>query len=212
MRILVVDEHGILRRGLVHLLEREADLEVVGQVGDGDEVLPFLREHEVDILVLDLQMPGQSGFSALREIRDTYPDLPILILSSHEEERYALRSLKAGASGYLCKNRALEDLVDALRLVMNGRRYLPEDVAEKIFSRLDGSIELNSHDFLSEQEFEVLLHSIRGYTLKETADRMDLSPKTISTYRARLKEKLGVGTQAEVFQYALDTGLISKDY
>ncbi|MCK5689664.1 response regulator transcription factor [Myxococcota bacterium] len=208
MKVLLADDHVIFRQGLRAVLDREDDIQVMGEAANGDELLSLLEEIKVDVVILDLEMPVKSGFAALSEIHEKYPDLAVLVLSFYSEEQYALRAIKNGASGYLCKTLLVEDLIIALRKVARGERYLPAAFADKIAAMLGVGSSLKPHESLSEREFDVFTRILQGASNKEIAAEMHISPKTISTYRTRIYKKLGVSSQAELFTYARGVELV----
>ncbi len=207
-RILLVDEHPVVRKGMKAILEEELTGAVVNEAGDGERALAMLSE-PYDALVLDLTMPGRSGIDLLAEIKHRFPKLPVLVMSLHAEEQFAVRALKAGAAGYLTKAAAPERLVTAVTKVMSGGRYVSEALAERLAADVGGK-EANSlpHERLSDREFEVMRGIASGRTVSEIAADMKLSVKTVSTYRARLLEKMGMTSNAEVTRYAIENELV----
>jgi DNA-binding NarL/FixJ family response regulator len=209
IRIGIVDDHQIVRRGLRDYLSEEVDLRVTGEAASGQEALELARGGEVDVLLLDLSMPGQGGVDALREIKARFPALPVIILSGFPERHYALALMRQGASGYLNKDCDPADIATAVRTVARGRRYLTPAVAELMADALDrGSAAATPHDTLSERELQVFLRLARGETVGAIADGMCLSVKTVSTYRSRVLEKLDLKTNADLTYYALKNGLV----
>jgi two-component system, NarL family, invasion response regulator UvrY len=206
--ILIADDHAVVRRGLVQILMEAFPSAQFGEASNGQEVLAKLREQTWNLLTLDIGMPGRSGLDLLGDIRLSHPRLPVLILSVHPEDHYARRVLKAGASGYLSKDTAPFELVDAARKVMKGGRYVSTSLAEKLATDLAAAEEGPQHDSLSSRELEVLLMMASGKTITQIGDSLALSPKTVSTYRARLLEKLGMTTTAELIRYAVENQLL----
>lgn len=206
IRVLVVDDHPIVRKGTKAILEDELGA-VVDEAGDGDAALVAL-EQPYDAVVLDLSMPGRSGIDLLAEIKHRHPKLPVLIMSLHGEEQFAVRALRAGASGYLTKTAAPENLSAAVGKILRGGRYITETLAERLAADVGGEAVAAPHDRLSDREFEVLRGLASGKSVSEIADTMHLSVKTVSTYRARLLQKLGMTTNAEVTRYAIENGLV----
>jgi two-component system invasion response regulator UvrY len=202
IRILVVDDHAIVRRGLRQILADEPDVEVY-EAADTHGALELTRTHDLDMVVLDLDLPGKSGLDLLKELKEEWPRLPVLILSIHPEDQFALRTLKAGASGFLSKDAAPEDLMKAVRKILRGGKYVSERVAEKLLSRLDAPTCDEPHDSLSDREFQILRLFGAGKTVREIAEDLSLSVPTVSTYRARVLEKLGMKTTAELVRYAI---------
>jgi two-component system, NarL family, invasion response regulator UvrY len=206
-RVLLVDDHEVVRKGLRAILEdRLAPIEVA-EAGDGDAALAKLDEQTFDAAVLDLSMPGRSGIDLLSEVKHRHPKLPVLILSLHAEEQFALRALRAGASGYVTKAAAADQLVAAFEKIVRGGRYITDTLAERIATTAgDGSGA--PHDRLSDREFEVMRGIASGETVGEIAVRMHLSVKTVSTYRTRLLDKMHMSSNAELTRYALENGLV----
>lgn len=208
INILIADDHPIVRQGLRHILSAVSDMKVAGEAVNAQETLEQVRAGKWDVLVLDITMPGRSGFDILKELRHQQPELPILVLSIHAEEQLAVRILKAGASGYVTKENAPDELVKAIRKVVGGGKYISRSLAESLASGLDTDSARPRHEDLSDREFQVMQLMATGKKLAEIADELSLSPKTISTYRTRLIEKLNLKTNAEVIRYALENGLI----
>ena len=209
MKILIADDHAIVRRGLRQILSNVSDMEVAGEASNGTELLELVRSQRWDALVLDLNMPGQGGLDSLQEVKHIQPDLPILILSIHQAEQYALRVLKAGAAGYLNKESAPELLVEAIRKILSGGRYLTPKVSDILAEHLIEPDSEEPHLSLSDREFQVMCALAAGKRVADIATELALSPKTVSTYRRRALDKLGLRTDAELIQYALRTGLTS---
>jgi len=208
IEILLVDDHTMFREGLKQILSRETDMRVVDEVGNGNEALDKIREHTYSVIVLDISMPGQTGWNVLTEIKLEQPDTPVLILSMHPEDQYGIRMLKAGASGYVSKESAAENLISAIRKVAGGGRYVSPALAEKLASTLDGHANQLPHQLLSAREFEVMCMLATGKSLKEIADALCLSEKTITTYRARILEKMQLRNNVELSHYAMENKLI----
>jgi len=208
LRIAIVDDQQIVRAGFREMLADELGFEFPFEAASGEEALQGLREHETDVLLLDLSLPGQSGVDVLRAARQRYDKLRILVLSGFPEERYALAMIRNGADGYLCKDCTREDLINAIRTVAQGRRYLSPRTAELLAETLAGGASGAAHDKLSDRELQVFLRLARGESVSDIAGVLSLSVKTVSTYRTRLLEKLGVASNAELATYALRHGLI----
>ena len=208
LRIAIVDDHQIVRAGFREMLADELDFEFAFEAATGEEALAGLRAHDTDVLLLDLSLPGQSGVDVLRAARQRHDRLRILVLSGFPEERYALSMIRNGADGYLCKDCTREELVGAIRTVAQGRRYLSPRTAELLAQELTGESTAAAHEKLSDRELQVFLRLARGESVSDIADVLNLSVKTVSTYRTRLLEKLGVGSNAELATYALRHGLI----
>ncbi|MBS0448611.1 MAG: response regulator transcription factor [Proteobacteria bacterium] len=208
IRVAIVDDHAIVRAGLRQYLSDQVDLKVVGEAANGREALDIVRQGELDVMVMDLSMPDQSGVDALAAIKARAPDLPVLILSGFPEEHYATTLLRQGASGYLNKECDPEEIVKAIRTVYRGRKYITAGVAERLADTLSGGIDKLSHESLSEREFQVFLRLAKGETIGHMADSMALSVKTVSTYRTRVMEKMGLESNSDLTYYALKNGLI----
>lgn len=208
LSILVADDHTIVRMGLRAIIDATPDLRVAAEAGTGDEVVDLVRARTFDAAVLDLSMPGRTGLDLIHLLRTERPDLPMLVLSMHAEDQYALRVLRAGASGYLTKESAPDRLVEALRRVVAGGRYVSATVAEQLLNEVTGGTSGPPHSKLSEREFQVLCRLASGETVSEIADALALSVKTVSTYRSRVLEKLHLRTNADLAHYALRHQLI----
>jgi DNA-binding NarL/FixJ family response regulator len=208
LRVLLVDDHAVVRKGMKAILEDGLPGVAVSEAADGDQALEVLAEPP-DAVVLDLSMPGRSGIDLLVEIKHRYPKLPVLIMSLHGEEQFALRALRAGAAGYLTKAAAPEQLVAAVTKVTRGGRYITEAVAERLAADVGGKDPAAApHERLSDREFEVMRGIASGSSVSEIAEQMHLSVKTVSTYRTRLLEKMGMATNAELTRYAIQNGLV----
>ncbi|HET9670384.1 MAG TPA: response regulator transcription factor [Casimicrobiaceae bacterium] len=203
IRVVIADDHQILREGLKQLLQAAGDLEVVGEAGDGFEVLDRVRRDEFDVLLLDMSMPGKSGVELIKQVKSEKPKLRILVLSMHEEHQYAVRAIRAGASGYLTKESAASQLVAAIRKVGGGGAYITPEVAERLAQDAMPHAQGPLHASLSDREFEVFHMLVDGMSVNEIAARLHLSAKTISTHKARLMEKLGVDSTADLVHYAV---------
>jgi two-component system, NarL family, invasion response regulator UvrY len=208
IRILIADDHAILRRGLKEILARELEGAVCGEAENAQQVLVQIQNWEWDVVILDVTMPGRSGMDALKDIKAARPKLPVLVLSMHPEDQYGKRVLKAGASGYINKDSAPEELVKAIRKVMAGGRYVNAALAEKLAWDLGADAERPVHEILSDREFEVLRILASGKTVSQIAEDLHLSVNTVSTYRARILEKMNMTTTAELMHYALQNHLV----
>lgn len=206
-KVLIADDHAIVRRGLKQILAEEHDLEI-GEASAPPEVLAMAREQTWDIVVLDLDLPGKSGLDVLKELKQAHPKLPVLILSMHPEDQFAVRTLRAGAAGYMTKGSAPDELVKAIRKILRGGRYISEAVADKLAVNLDVDSEKPPHELLSDREYQVLCLIASGKTVSEIASELSLSVPTISTYRTRILEKMDMRTNAELTHYAIQNGLV----
>jgi two-component system, NarL family, invasion response regulator UvrY len=209
MRVLIADDHVVVRRGLIQLLADEYPALSVGEARDAAEVFQLARAQDWDIIILDISMPGRSGLEVLKELRQARPKVPVLVLTSHPEEQYALRVLKAGAAGYMTKEGAPEHLIEAVRRVAAGGRYIGPKLAELLAANVGVDAERLPHESLSDREYRVLCLIGSGKTVGEIAAELSLSVKTVSTYRARLLEKMGMKTNAELMIYAIKNGLVA---
>jgi two-component system, NarL family, invasion response regulator UvrY len=209
MRILIADDHAIVRKGIKQLLMEEYPLAIIEEVGDGETLIAKTNTQDWDVVICDLDMPGRSGLDAVQQIRVTHPKLPVLIMSIYPEEQYARRLLKAGAAGYLNKDAATEELAKAIRQVLQGRKYISPAVAQLIATDIghDGA-DKAAHESLSNREFEIFKLIASGKSVSEIADKLSLSSATISTHRARILAKMNLRTNAELTRYALDNKLI----
>ena len=207
-RIAIADDHVLVRRGLAELLREMDDFRVVGEASSGDELLRLLREDRVDVIVMDMNMPGPSGLDLVKSIRAEFPKLPILVLSAHPEDQYAVRVVRAGAMGYLTKESAEADLVVAVRRVASGKRYLTQALAASLLDALDTNPDEDPHAALSDREYQVLRLIASGMTVGGIAEHLSLSVKTVSTYRSRLLQKMGMSNNSEITRYALENGLV----
>jgi len=208
MRILIADDHAVVRRGLKEILADALPGAEFSEVGNGDEVLSHLQKTRTSLLVLDISMPGRSGMDVLREVKYSYPRLPVIILSCQPEEQYAMRCLRAGAAAYINKESAPEELALATKKILSGGRCVSASLAEKLIDNLDEGASKPLHELLSDREFEVMKMIAAGVPLTEIGDRLHVSVKTISTYRARIMEKMQMKSNAEVTRYAMTQSLI----
>lgn len=208
MRVLIADDQAVFRRGLKETLADAFSKVTFGEARTAQETLECVRHQDWDIIILDISVPGKSGLDVLEELRRRRPKLPILLLSMHPEQQFAQRALKAGAAGYLTKDSVPEELTEAIKKIVGGGRYVSATLAEKLaMDRREGS-DLPLHELLSDREFQVLRMIASGKTVKGIADELFLSVKTVSTYRARILEKTGMKTNAELIRYALQTHLV----
>jgi two-component system invasion response regulator UvrY len=208
LRILIVDDHPIVRQGLRQTLADTARIGEIAEAATPQEALDFIRQREWDAVILDIGLPGRGGLEVLKDIKGEVPRLPVLILSMHSEQQYAVRALRAGASGYLTKEAAPNDLVDAIRKIVAGRRYISPEIAERLATELTVDAARPLHASLSDREFDVLRSIASGQTVGDIADRLSLSVKTVSTYRARILEKMRLKNNAELMHYVLTNHLL----
>ncbi|MCK9389654.1 MAG: response regulator transcription factor [Sulfuritalea sp.] len=214
IRILIVDDHAILRAGLKHLLSESVDIVVAGEASNGVDALALARSGTWEVVVLDMSMPGKSGIELIKQIKAEHPRLPVLVLSMYAEDIYAVRALRAGASGYLCKDNAESQLEQAIRKVATGGLYINPSVAEKLAVEVLGatgtSTEALPHTRLSDREYEVLRYIATGLGVTEIANRLNLSVKTVSTHKTHVMQKMGLVNTAELIQYAMKHDLVNQ--
>lgn len=210
IQVAIVDDHQIVRTGFRELLSEDASIQISFESGNGDDALAQLRSQPCDVLLLDISLPGKSGVDVLRSVRQRYPDLKVLILTGFPEESYALAMIRNGANGYLCKDCEADELLRAIRIVSQGRRYVSERTAELLADEMSGERSVVLHEGLSDRELQVFLRLARGESVSDIARELNLSVKTISTYRSRLTEKLNVASNAELATYAMRHGLITE--
>jgi two-component system, NarL family, invasion response regulator UvrY len=209
IKILIADDHAIIRRGLEQIVSEQPDMTVAGEAGNAAEVLDLVRKHKWDVVVLDINMPGRSGLDVLKELKREHPRLPVLVLSIHPEDQYGVRVLKAGAAGYLTKESAPEDLVQAIRKVYRGGKYISASLAETLVFALGTEPDRPRHEGLSDREYQIMTMIASGKTVGEIGAELSLSVKTISTYRARVLEKMSMRTNAELTHYVIENQLLS---
>jgi len=208
IRVLIADDHAILRRGLKEILVRELDAVTCGEAEDAQQVLTEVQNRAWDLVILDISMPGRSGLDLLGDLQKTKPKLPVLILSMHAEDQYGKRVLKAGAAGYMNKESAPEELIKAIQRVLAGGRYVSPALAEKLALALHHDTGRPVHETLSSREFEILRMIASGKTVSQIATELHLSPTTVSTYRTRILGKMNMATTAELIRYALQSHLV----
>lgn len=206
--IVIADDHPVVRKGLMEILKGSPDLEVVGEAADAQEVLERLKELKPELLLLDLSMPGATGLELLKDVRQGYPDMSVLVISIHPEDQYAIRVLKAGAAGYIEKDSAPDILVEAIRAVASGRKFVSPTLAERLAEELVAGPARQPHELLSDREYEVMRMIAMGRTPSDTARELNLSVKTINTYRARVLEKMRMRSNAEIIRYAVEHKLV----
>jgi DNA-binding NarL/FixJ family response regulator len=209
IKILIADDHTIFREGLKHILAEYPDLVVADEANNGQEVLDKIWKNNYDMVLLDITMPGMTGLEVLKQLKNDKPKLPVLILSMHPEEQYAIRVLRAGASGYLTKESAPDELITAIRKISQGRKYITSSLAERLATEVEADSEKPLHDILSDREYQVLRMIAAGKTVKHIAKELSLSIKTVSTYRTRIMEKMKMKTNAEVMHYVIKHQLLN---
>jgi len=208
IRIVVADDHTIVREGLKQVLSAASDLSIVGEAQNGHEVLQRVRELEFDVLLLDMSMPGKSGIELIKQVRAEKPKLRVLVLSMHQEQQYAVRAIKAGASGYLTKESASARLVSAIRKVAGGGAFITEAVAEQLALGAMPQADGPPHSALSDREFQVFRLLVSGKAVSSIADELNLSVKTVSTHKARIMQKMNMSNPTELIRYAIQHRLI----
>lgn len=208
LRILIADDHTVVRKGLRQILLDEFPNAFIEEVADAQEMIKEIMNAKWDVVVSDLSMPGRSGLDALQQIKISHPDLPVLILSIHPEEQYALRALKSGAAGYLSKDTAPDELVKAVQKVLLGKKYISQSIAEKLASTFSSDSSLTAHETLSDREFDVMKQLANGKSVSEIAEILSLSVTTVSTYRARVMVKMNMKSNSDLTKYAIEYKLI----
>jgi DNA-binding NarL/FixJ family response regulator len=208
IKVMLADDHAIVRKGLRQLLEETGFIEVVAEADDYPAIMKAVRSFDMDVVVMDITMPGKNGIDVLKIVKGEKPKVAVLMLSMHPEDQYAVRALKAGASGYLTKNSAPEKLVEAIQTISGGRRYITPELAESLASHLTDDTDKPLHSTLSDREFQTIRLIASGRKLSEIAEELSLSPKTVSVYRARIMEKMKMKNNAELTHYALKHGLV----
>jgi len=209
IKILIADDHAIVRRGLKQIVSEQPDMIVGGEAENAREVLEMVRSNNWNVIVLDINMPGRSGLEVLKELKREHPKLPVLVLSVHPEDQYGIRMLKAGAAGYLTKDSAPDELVSAIRKVNRGGKYVSPSLAETLVLELGVETDRPRHKTLSDREYEVMMMIASGKTVSEIGEELSLSVKTISTYRARVLDKMRMRTNAELTHYAIQNRLLN---
>ncbi len=208
IRVLIIDDHPIVRTGIRSLLAGAVDIEVVGEAGDGEEGLELAQRLQPSVITLDISMPGMSGMEVLKELKQQAHPAAVLMLSLHPEDRYAIRLLRAGASGYATKEAPSDTLIEAIRKVHGGGKYVSPQVAERLAFNIDPDFEGPLHERLSNRELEVMRQLASGRTVTEIGHQLELSVKTVSTYRRRILEKMALGSTAEIVRYAVEHQLV----
>lgn len=208
LRVIIADDHAIVRKGLRQLILEEFPTAEIGEVGDVESLMAHVIKENWDLVICDISMPGRSGLEALQQIKDISPSLPVLIMSMHSEDQYAVRVFRAGASGYLSKDAVHQELITAIRMIQNGRKFITPAIAERLVGALDAEKPMEPHEQLSNREFDVMKMLASGKSITEIAEQLSLSATTVSTYRSRILEKTGMKNNAEITRYALEKRLI----
>lgn len=209
IRIIVCDDHKLIREGLRKVFSQQEDIEVIAEASDSAELLNVVSSVNADLIITDINLPGRSGLDILADLRRRFPSVPIIVLSMYSEDRFALRALRSGAAGYLPKGSEPDEMVRAVRKVANGGRYLTERSAELLMDDLDRPATVLPHDRLSRREFEIFLLLVNGLNIRQIAERLHLSISTVNTYRARIFEKMQLGSDVELVRYAIENDLTS---
>lgn len=209
IKIIIADDHEIVRAGLKQIISDHPELLVKGEAKDGQELLDEVRKNKYDVVLLDIKMPGRSGLEILKQLKSEKPTLPVIVLSMHPEDQYAVRTIKAGASGYLTKETAAEKLVHAIKKVFNGGKYISPSLAERLADSIANDKENPPHEYLTDREFQVICMIASGKTVTEIAKELFLSVKTISTYRQRILEKMSMKNNSELTHYVIDNNLLN---
>jgi two-component system invasion response regulator UvrY len=208
INVIIVDDHAILRAGLKQVLCEAGDIDVIAEAGNANDAIKLCRKKKVDVLLLDINLPDRSGIEALQYIKKDKPHLAVLMLSMHREDQYALRALKAGASGYLCKQSASDELINAVHTIATGKKYISASVGEILANEVSGESDKPLHEMLSNREYETFMFIASGLSVGEIAVKLSLSAKTISMYRTRLLEKMQLKHNAELTHYAIKNNLV----
>lgn len=210
IKVMITDDHQLVREGLKRIVKEDtSDIKVVQEASNAAELLQALSKELPDIVILDIAMPGRGGLDVLKDIKEFYPKLPVLILSMHPEDRFAIRAIKAGASGYLTKTSIADELVKAIRVIVTRKkRYISANVAEQLAEQMDRNFEKNKHETLSDREYQILCMIASGKKSSAIAEELSLSVQTIHTYRARLKQKMNISSVVDLTRYALQHNLI----
>ena len=208
INVLIADDHAVVRRGIRQIISEDPEINVLGEASNSDEIMAQLYDHDWHVFVLDITMPGKNGLDAMMEIKQKRPEIKVLILSMHPEEEIALRALKTGASGYLNKDSVPGELIKAIRKIHGGGRYISSSLAESIAFSIEKDSDLLPHETLSEREFQVMCLIASGNTLSLIAEELSLSIKTVSTYRTRILEKMGMKSNVELTHYAIKHKLV----
>jgi DNA-binding NarL/FixJ family response regulator len=208
IRLLIADDHQMVREGFRRIIQAHSDMEIVAEASDGDQLLEMVEDCDVDVLILDITMPGPGFLKVLKGVQELRPQLPVLVVSMHSEEQWALQAFKAGASGYLTKAHSADELAEGIRRIHGGGKYVTPSVGEALAQRFSGSGGRPPHEILSRREFEVLSSLGSGKMVKTVARELGLSPKTVSTYRSRILEKLNLSSTADLIRSAVEHDLV----
>ena len=209
IKILIADDHTIVRKGIIQLIEGAQDIKVTAEAKNAAEVLHLITRQDFDVIVLDISMPGRSGLEVLKELKSIKPEIPILILSMFPEEQYAIRVMRSGASGYLTKESAPEELIKALRTIAGGKKYIHPSLAEQLADHFDQNVDKPLTEQLSDREYETMIKIATGKSLTEIAEELSISVKTVSTYRRRVLNKLNVHSNVELTQWVIKNNLLT---
>lgn len=212
IQVLIADDHAIIRDGLKQIISFVPNMEVAGEAADGEEVLQKIRSLKVDVLVLDMSMPGKSGIALIQQITAVKPELPILVLSMHQESQYAVQAMRAGASGYITKNTASSQLIDGIRKVAEGGTFVSPGIADKLIKQMHKPETELPHTKLTAREFQIFNMLVEGHSVNDIANILSLSNKTISTHKAAVLQKMEAATTANLVYYAMKHGLINEGY
>lgn len=205
--IIIADDHHVVREGLKQIISEGHNMQVTGEAKHGQELLDLMSKEKYDVVIMDLSMPGKSGLELLKELKSIHPKTPVLVLSMHPEEKYGVRVLRAGASGYMTKESAPAELIKAIDKIYHGGKYVSELMAEEILTQFDDMSD-QPHKLLTDREYEVLLLLAKGISVKDISEKLLISPATVSTYRARILEKMNLSSNADITYYAIKAGLI----
>lgn len=208
MKILIADDHAIVRRGMKQLLLEQYPFATIGEAANAEQLVAEVMDNEWDVVVCDMNMPGRSGLDALQQIKEIRPKLPVLIMSMYPEDQYALRVLRAGASGYLGKETIHDDLVKAIETVRTGKKFITPGIAERLADAVGAGSVSSPHEMLSDREFDVFKQLATGKSISEIAAKLSISSTTVSTYRSRIMEKMNMRSNAELARYAIENNLI----
>ena len=207
INILIVDDHIIVREGIKRIINDTKDMKIISEAANGHDAMDLICKNKYDLIILDISMPGENGLQTLKLIKKYNKNIPVLMLSMHSEEQYAMRTIKAGASGYITKDTASSQLVSAIRKINAGRKFISPEVAELLATDLFHNEDKDPHELLSDREFEILIMIARGKTIKNIGKELSISPKTVSTFRSRLLKKLNMKNNSELIHYAIDYNL-----